>query len=297
MIRFAAFTDLHYDHVFDGDRRIEEFLSAVENEKLDFIISLGDLCYPSEQNKQIITKLDSANVPVYYVVGNHDSDYCSQEIIKDFLELDSLHYSFVVENTKFIVMNSCFMKRDDTYYPYLKKNYDKQSDLYPVIPVDEIEWLKKEMANENLYYVICSHHSLANNHAKRGIANREEIREILSSRKTLLCLNGHDHGDACERINNIPYFTLNSMTYIWHGLKEMFVYDKDVHARYPYMKDMILYKNALHCIVEIDGDRVAIKGMESDYLHIIPEDVGILDRRWNGVSIQPKISDLKTKIM
>lgn len=292
MIRFAAFTDLHYDHIFDGDRRIEEFLSAVENEKVDFIISLGDLCYPSEQNEHLLAKLESANVPVYYVVGNHDSDHCSHENIKDFLKRDSLHYSFIVENTKFIVLNSCFMKRNDTYYSYLKKNYEKQSDLYPIIPDFEVEWLKKEMADENLFYVICSHHSLANNHSKRGIANREEIREILSCRKTLLCLNGHDHGDACERINNIPYFTLNSMTYIWHGAKEMYVYEKDVHERYPYLKDLILYKDALHCIIEIDGDKVMIKGMESDYLYVTPEDVGISDRRWNGVSIEPKISDL-----
>lgn len=29
MIRFAVFTDLHYDHIPDGDRRIKEFLETV----------------------------------------------------------------------------------------------------------------------------------------------------------------------------------------------------------------------------------------------------------------------------
>ena len=45
MIRFAVFTDLHYDHIPDGDRRIKEFLETVRLKNPDFILSLGDLCY------------------------------------------------------------------------------------------------------------------------------------------------------------------------------------------------------------------------------------------------------------
>ena len=44
MIRFAVFTDLHYDHIPDGDRRIKEFLETVRLNNPDFIMSLGDLC-------------------------------------------------------------------------------------------------------------------------------------------------------------------------------------------------------------------------------------------------------------
>lgn len=290
MIRFAAFTDLHYDHIHDGDRRVQAFLSRVKKEKLDFIISLGDLCYPIGENKKVLNWLSDANVPVYYAIGNHDSDCYRQEEVQTFLGLESLQYSFVIGQTKFIVLNSCYMKHGDTYEPYFKKNYEKQSDIYPVVPDFEVEWLKEEMADETLSYVIFSHHSLANDFGKRGIANREEIREILSDRKTLLCLNGHDHGDACVEINDIPYVTLNSMSYIWHGMKEMFVYGNDVHEKYPELKDIILYKDALHCIVEIDGEEIRIQGMESEYQYVCPEDVGIEDRRWNGVSIEPKVS-------
>ena len=293
MIKFAAFTDLHYDHVFDGNKRIDDFLSVVKNENLDFIISLGDLCYPTAQNNPIIEKLNTANAPIYYVIGNHDSDIYSQDLVRSFWQLDNLNYSFIIEKTKFIVLNSCFMKQSGIEYPYFKKNYEKKSDIYPIIPRFEIEWLKKEMQDENLSYVIFSHHSLANDFAKRGIANREEIREILSTRNTVLCMNGHDHGEACKVLNGIPYITLNSMTYIWHGMKEMFAFSTDIHNKYPNLKDMILYKDALYCIVEIDENAVNIKGVESEYMHIAPEDVGIADRKWNGVSIVPKVSDFR----
>lgn len=36
MIRFVAFTDLHYDLIHDGDMRIEELISNVRKEKVDY---------------------------------------------------------------------------------------------------------------------------------------------------------------------------------------------------------------------------------------------------------------------
>ncbi|SCG82438.1 hypothetical protein DW1_0830 [Proteiniborus sp. DW1] len=117
--------------------------------------------------------------------------------------------------------------------------------------------LKNELADEDLYYVLFSHQSLSNDFMKRGISNREEIREILERRnedvkRVLLCMNGHDHRDGVKVINGIHYYTLNSMSCFWHGIKETFNYSKEIHDRYPYLKDMILYEEALHAIVTID---------------------------------------------
>ena len=30
-IKFAVFTDLHYDHIHDGDRRIQSFIDSVKD--------------------------------------------------------------------------------------------------------------------------------------------------------------------------------------------------------------------------------------------------------------------------
>lgn len=287
MIRFAAFTDLHYDHIYDGVERINEFINTIKSEQLDFIISLGDLCYPTEKNKWILEKLRSINIPVYFTVGNHDTDQYTQNDVQKYLGLDTLNNSFIVDNTKFLLLNSCYMKKNRIDYAYCKKNFEKEADLYPVIPDFEVKWLCEEMSGKDYNYVIFSHHSLVNDFAQRGIVNRQEIQGILSTRKTILCMNGHDHGQECKIVQNIPYYTLNSMSYIWHGLKEVYSYDKDIHKQFPFLKDMILYKNALHCIVEINDCDVNICGMKSDYQCTTPEDVGILNRVWNGVSIQP----------
>ena len=49
------------------------------------------------------------------------------------------------------------------------------------------------------------------------------------------------------------------------------------------------YKSPLYCVVEIEDENIKIYGTESDYQTVTPEDVDIVGRRWNGVSIEPKI--------
>jgi predicted MPP superfamily phosphohydrolase len=123
MIRFAAFTDLHFDHIHDGIERINEFINTIKSEQLDFIISLGDLCYPSEKNNWILEELRSINIPVYFVVGNHDTDQYAQDEVQKFLGLNTLNNSFILGNTKFLLLNSCYMKKDHIDYAYCKRHY------------------------------------------------------------------------------------------------------------------------------------------------------------------------------
>ena len=41
MIRFFVFSDLHYDEVDDGDKRIEDILSCAEKRNPDFILTFN----------------------------------------------------------------------------------------------------------------------------------------------------------------------------------------------------------------------------------------------------------------
>lgn len=96
------------------------------------------------------------------------------------------YYSFVKDNIKFIVLDANFIKKKDNVISYCKRNYDKTTDDYPYIPDEEIKWLKKELDDNEKYYIIISHQSLTNDFQKRGICNREEIRAVLEERN----LNG-----------------------------------------------------------------------------------------------------------
>ena len=153
------------------------------------------------------------------------------------------------------------------------------------------------MFNDERDMIIFKHQSLSNDFMKRGISNREEVRAILERRningkKVLFCMNGHDHGDGVKVLNGIHYYTLNSMSYFWHGMKETFNYSNEIHKQYPYLKDMILYEEPLHIIVTIDENmNVEIDGVEGHYQNVTPKDIG-LGNTWNGVSIEAKTSSL-----
>lgn len=294
-MKFAVFTDLHYDVIHDADRRLDEFISIIKEEKVDFIVELGDLCHPTEENRHIITSLCQC-APCFYNIGNHDADaYPIDEVLK-FLDLANSYYSFVVNNIKFIVLDANYIRTQNGDMPYRNQRSDEKIEAYPYIPSGEIEWLKKELEDEQYYYIIFSHHSLTNDFMKRGISNRVEVRNILEHRnrngkKVLLCMNGHDHGDDLKVINDIPYYTLNSMSYIWQGVKETYNYDRKIHEKYPHLKNMILYEEPLHVIITIDVNMdIHIRGMDGHYQNITPKELGL--DTWNAVCIEPRTSSL-----
>ena len=93
MIRFLVFGDLHYDEVSDGDARIEEILANAQKRDLNFIVSLGDLCTPIEKNRRVLERFESLSIPLYNVIGNHETDKCSLSEISDFYSLNNPYYS------------------------------------------------------------------------------------------------------------------------------------------------------------------------------------------------------------
>ena len=301
-MKFCVFTDLHYDVIPDGDRRIYELIQECKRKKAEFAVELGDLCNPTKENHRILDLFIDAGISCYHSIWNHNTDFSSSEKVLSFLGLKEGYYSIIRDNIKFIFLDPNHIRTESDCTPECNANLTASSDKSPYIPKEQIEWLKSEIADENYFYIICSHQSLCNdfmvgNHS-RGIVNREAVRKILEernslSRKILFCINGNDHGDDVKLINGIYYYSLNSASYIWHGVKEMYNYSKEVHDKYPYLKDMILYEEPLHVIITIDENtNVEIEGMKGHYQNVTPEDIGIADT-WNGVSIRPHTSSLK----
>ncbi|WP_234124700.1 metallophosphoesterase family protein [Clostridium hydrogenum] len=296
--KFAIFTDLHHDHIPDGRTRLGNFINGIKNIDIDFIIELGDFCSPKKENHFLLDMLNSIHKPIYHLIGNHDSDLFPKEKVLDFFQMNSSYYSFKYGEVKFIVLDTCFIKTPDGYVPYCKRNYNKAKDIYPILPDFEFDWLKAELADNSKYFVIFSHQSLENEFAKRGVYNRNEIRKLIDEvnnkgKKVLLCINGHDHADSLKKIGETYYFGLNSMSYIWLGPEfEHFNYSKETHDKYPYLKDMVLYKEGLYTIVTItENGSIEIQGMKGHYQNVSPEELGV-GPTWNGRDISPVISGL-----
>ena len=159
--------------------------------------------------------------------------------------------------------------------------------MHPLVPAEEIVWLKKELG-DGRKSIVFSHHSFVNTFAKRGVFNRTEIQELFRENQVLLCLNGHDHGDSDSCVDGVSYVTINSANYAWLGAQ--IASSKELLEKYAYLQGMLQYQQAMCAYIEVDKDEIRIQGMEGNYLSVTPEDIGLQDYRWNGVSIKPKIS-------
>jgi len=277
-MRFLVFTDLHYDAMPDGQLRLEKLIRYGIDKKAEFILGLGDICHPKEENRFVIDSFDGCGLPYYFIPGNHDKEYCNEARVLKFWNLEKSYFSIMKDNVKFIFLSAV------------------ETIMGSTVPEEQVEWLAEELKADS-FFVILTHQSLASefitpNGKSRGMTNRKIIQNLLEERNklgrhVLFCMNGHDHGSSIAKINGITYYTLNSCSYIWQGAKELFPYSPEVHEKYPFLKNEILYKEPLHCMVNIDeAGSVVIEGMEGSYLTVSPKDAG-MDYSYNGVSILP----------
>ncbi|WP_055668680.1 metallophosphoesterase family protein [Desnuesiella massiliensis] len=295
-IKFALFTDLHHDVIPDGLERLSRFMTRARKAEVDFIIELGDFCHPCDKNKELLSMFNDFEKPHYHVIGNHDSDLYTKKDVMNWLGMEHSYYSFECGNIKFIVLDSAFIQYGNEFEAYYRRNYEVEDGIYPSIPDYELTWLQREISESLLPIVIFSHHSLENNFRKRGVSNREAVQSIINhgtvnGKKILLCINGHDHADSIDKIDKTYYFTLNSISYKWFGPEfEHFCYSSEIHAKCPYLKDIVLYSEPLSAIISIDEQyNIDIQGMEGGYEKITPKELGITGP-WDGRTISPNVS-------
>ena len=287
IIRFLVFSDLHYDTVKDGDERIGKIIKKVKENQLDFCISLGDFCEPVLENKRLVSAFLQTKVPIYYTIGNHETDQHHLDEILVFYDMKSPFYSFELENYKFIVLNTCFYSKDGVEEAFYENNYKIKGSVYPILPQEQLNWLREEL-NDHKKHIVFSHHSFSNEFAKRGVQNRDTIQNMFSAKNVLLCMNGHDHGDAVIEKNGTTYYTVNSSSNVWIG--SQIDSSETLKEKYGHLNGILTYKEPFVVIVEIDDSKIKIKGVEGEYQSVTPKDIGLENYQWNGVSILPKAS-------
>ena len=141
VIRFFVFSDLHYDEVDDGDKRIEDILSCAEKRNPDFIVSLGDLCHPIKDNHKVLSKFNALGAPFYNIIGNHETDQCQLSEILKFFNLERPYYSVICNGYKMVFLNTCYLKHGEQEESYYKRNFQNKNNIYPVVPSEEMKWL------------------------------------------------------------------------------------------------------------------------------------------------------------
>src|SRR5699024_362518 len=201
-VTFGIIADIHYDFMYRANDRLSAFIDHVNKEEVDFIIQLGDFCFPKLINKDFIKIWQRFKGPRYHVLGNHDMDKNDKSSVMKFWGMEQNYYSFDHHDFQFIVLDANYIKSNDQYLDYSHGNYFK----YPqknigYVSDEQIEWLKAEISASDKKIVIFSHQSLEG--IDFGVRNSTVIQKIIKNankeagfKKVMACMNGHHHLDG-----------------------------------------------------------------------------------------------------
>lgn len=320
-VKFGVFADLHVDIMHDTQERLQKFLDTCHQEDVDFIIQLGDFCYPDD-NRKVVCKpehmpVNIANAvrvktyadkpailrmfndfpkPSYHVLGNHDCDMCTKQEQLAFMEAkNGSYYSFDMGGFHFIVLDTNYIRTSDgRYIAYENSNYFEAGFSDEIqrenVSPEQIEWLKKELAQTQYPSIIFSHAGFALEGAPSwAVTNHRELRQIFreAPKGVAACFNGHNHIDMCTKEEGIWYVQINSMDCMWLDVDYICEgrYGAQIDEKYPNIKYTAPYKDPVFAIVTMDEKGMQIKGTQSRFVGPSPEELGVYEENswWTKV--------------
>lgn len=285
-MKIGIVADIHQDIIHDGYSRLRFFIEDMKSRQPDFIIQMGDFALPRKRNQPFLDAWEEFEGPKYHVLGNHDMvdfGYTKQQTM-DWWKMEKRYYSFDQGDFHFMVLDGNDQNPEpwDAYYP----RYIDPEQQY---------WLKKDLEGTSKPTIVFCHQSIETPNG--GVANHEEIREILEGQKTssgqpkvITCLSGHHHTDYVKEINGIPYIQINSMSYKWVGDK--FAYQRfgpHVEQAYPAVSKTCPYKDPLYTVLSIDpkAGTMHFEGRKTSFISPTPEEIGVP----NAENMSPTITE------
>lgn len=289
IVKFGICTDVHLSLMHDAGDRLRTFVDAMNAEKPDFIIELGDFVTPDKKYNSYLDIWNSFAGEGYHVIGNHETDggFTLQQVL-EMHKMTNSYYSFKNKGFHFIVLDGNDKKSPDAK-PYFR-----------FIGPEQTKWLRADLSETKHPVIIFSHQELFNPEPDEnwGIENYREIQEILeehnrinSSNRVVACFNGHTHFDYAEEINGIWYITITSMSYHWLGDQYLNVrYSENIDRNFPWIKYTAPFKEPLFALVEISGNgHIRITGRKSEWVGPSPWDLGYPDKYRKYM--RPEITD------
>lgn len=298
-LKFGVIADLHHDIAYDAAERLKTFLKEAEKNKVDFIIELGDFCFPKEENIPFRKLWDDFPGEKYHVLGNHDMEICSKEVYMDFVGgMPDRYYSFDKGGFHFVVLDPNNLYTDGKYVPYNCGNFYVDRKEREHMDPEQLEWLKEDLASTNKRCIVFSHESF-----DLVVQNGEVVREIFEAEnkrcgynKIPIAISGHSHSNYTKEINGITYIQINSASYKWAGGKYACPqrFSEDINKKRPNLKYTLPYEDPLFAFITLDGKGLKMKGRTSRFIPPTPEEMGVRKDLY-PCPVVPWIKDFKMR--
>lgn len=293
-VRFAIASDFHAPDIPDGEHRVATFIQAANDEKVDFIIELGDFCRLDSASQVYRDLWNSFPGSKYHVIGNHDMDRYTFEEYTQGMNMPGRFYSFDQGDFHFIVLDGNNLFDGNEYTHYARANYYVDAKKRAHIDPEQMEWLRKDLAATHKRCILFSHQSI-----EQALNNGAEVRRILEAesqragfKKVVMAFGGHNHSNYSKEINGITYVQINSASYVWIGEPTQTEkrYSKEVNDRFGgILKYSITYTEPLYAIVTLNSKGATLKGKKAEFMPPTPKDLNMND----SLDIFPLVSNIK----
>ena len=293
-VRFAIASDFHAPDIPDGEHRVATFIKAANDEKVDFIIELGDFCRLDSASPVYRDLWNSFPGDKYHVIGNHDMDRYTFEEYTQGMNMPARYYSFDQGDFHFIVLDGNNLFDGKKYTHYARANYYVDAKKRAHIDPEQMDWLKKDLAATNKRCILFSHQSI-----EEALNNGAEVRKILEAenqragfKKVVMAFGGHNHSNYSKEINGITYVQINSASYVWIGEPTQTEkrYSKEINDRFGgILKYSMTYTEPLYAIVTLNSKGATLKGTEAEFMPPTPKDLNMND----SVGVFPLVSNIK----
>ncbi len=285
--------DLHHDLIFDSEERLAAFIGDMAKINPDFIIQLGDFCFPDPGNQAIMDIWNKFPGSAHHVIGNHDPEgrFTQDDVVK-FWNLNGKYYSFDMKGYHFIVLNG----NETNPEREIPLRYERY------ISDQQLAWLEKDLKSTEFPSIIFCHQGLDNS---EGIENAQRIRLAFEDannesgfRKVQIVFTGHHHKDYHNVINGIHYIQVNSISYHWQGDKyvDQTVFSDDLIKEYPHLRRMAYYREPLWAVAEISANgMLSIHGRSTEFMGKSPHELGMPVYEY-GYPVTPVISNRQIQL-
>jgi 3',5'-cyclic AMP phosphodiesterase CpdA len=262
ILRLGVGADLHQDLVPDAPERLAALQKAAREFKADAVVQLGDFCKPIAANLALLKQWREGPKPQIDVIGNHDMDGGSTpDKTAAWMGMPGRYHTSIVSGHRIIVLDGNEKRPDRAVRGYPRAIGDAQ-----------LGWLEKTLGLDDLPVVVCCHQGLDG--MELGVVNSADVRALLEKAnakagrpRIRLVLTGHHHLDYLAQVKRIPYLQVNSFSYYWTDKKTPGGrFPADVEARYPYLKQVLVYDQPLFALVELTPKGGRVLGRAAKYV-------------------------------
>jgi hypothetical protein len=291
-VRFGLIADIHPDMLPDGLNRVQAFVAAMKEAHVDFILQLGDFCWPAPSNRPYLQAWKEYQGPAYHVLGNHDMDdgYTREQTVA-FCGMPGMHYTFDAGPIRGIVLDG-------------NEPGGKASGYRRFVGTEQLAWLERELQEADRPCLIFIHQPFdadLRDYIENGPAVRKVVEHAQQQHpgKVVAVFCGHLHLDYERVVNGVRYLQINSAAYWWlnNAAARRETYPPEVHRKFRYLTHVAAYRDPLWSVVTLDFDRgeLVLEGRRSEWVGPDPWTRGETTDRPRE-QLHPWISDRQFKL-